>query len=63
MWEVMNACVMHNMIIESERDTPVQDDQPFDYQWPLAKVDHVPQEFAFFFICTIKFEMHMSMHN
>ncbi|KAK1685326.1 hypothetical protein QYE76_046174 [Lolium multiflorum] len=34
MWEVMNA--------------PVQDDQPFDYQGPLAEVEHVPQEFAAF---------------
>jgi hypothetical protein len=26
----------------------VQDDHPFNYQGPLAKVEHVPQEFVAF---------------
>jgi hypothetical protein len=57
MWEMMNACViMHNIIIESERDELVQDDQPFDYQEALAEVEH-PKNLPLFFICTIKFEM------
>ena len=63
MWEVMNACViMHNMIIESERDEPVHDDQPFDYQGPLAKVEH-PKNLPLFFTCIMKFEMQVSMLN
>jgi hypothetical protein len=49
MWEVMNACViMHNMIIESEHDETMHDDQPFDYQGPIGEVEHVPQEFGAF---------------
>jgi hypothetical protein len=50
MWETMNACViMHNMIIESEREHPVYDPEPYHRQGPLANVDHqVPAAFAAF---------------
>jgi hypothetical protein len=49
MWEVMNVCViLHNLIIESERDEPMHDNQPFDYQEPFAEVEHVLQEFGAF---------------
>ena len=35
--DVMNACIiMHNMIIESERDITMVFDEPFDFQGPLA---------------------------
>jgi hypothetical protein len=52
MWKVMNACViMHNMIIESEREHPVLDIEPYHRQGPLATVDHqVPTVFASFLI-------------
>jgi hypothetical protein len=40
--------IMHNMIIESERDEPVVDDQPFDHEGPLVNLDQVPVEFVAF---------------
>ncbi|XP_071683610.1 uncharacterized protein [Lolium perenne] len=46
-WEVMNArVIMHNIIIESERNVPTDRDQSFDFQGPLTHVEHVPAEFA-----------------
>ena len=53
MWEVMQCCVvLHNMIIESERDNPVPANEamaPYYRQGPLADVDHqVPAPWATF---------------
>jgi hypothetical protein len=50
MWEIMNVCViMYNKIIESERANPVHDDLPYDWEGPLAQVDHdVPAELETF---------------
>ena len=37
MWEIMNACViMHNMIIETERNLNMVFDHVFEYKGPLA---------------------------
>ena len=48
MSEVMNACViMHNMIIEDERENPMHDPLLFDFEGPLADVDHeVPADWT-----------------
>jgi hypothetical protein len=48
---------MHNMIIESEREEPVEDDQSFDHMGPLAEPDEVPVEFSVFLA------MHQEIHN
>ena len=49
MWDVMNAClIMHNMIIENERDALVVDDVSFDHQGPLAQLQQVPSGFTAF---------------
>jgi hypothetical protein len=46
----MNACViMHNMIIESKREHPVYNHEPYHRQGPFANVDHqVSAAFAAF---------------
>jgi hypothetical protein len=42
MWEVMTACViMHNMIVEEERDDSVYD-QGWDFQGDLVVANPVP---------------------
>jgi hypothetical protein len=38
------------MIIESEREEPVEDDQPYDHEGRLAKLDQVPMEFDAFLV-------------
>jgi hypothetical protein len=49
MWEVMSACViMHNMIIEEERDDIVHD-QGWDFQGELVATNPVPASFQNFF--------------
>jgi hypothetical protein len=51
MWKVMIACViMHNMIVEEERDDSVYD-QGWDFQGELVAPNLVPSLFQEFF-CT-----------
>jgi hypothetical protein len=45
----MLAFCMYNMIIESERKHPPNDNHLYDFQGPLATIDHnVPTDFADF---------------
>jgi hypothetical protein len=39
---------MHNMITESARDAPADDDHPFDFLGHVAEVQQVPTEFVAF---------------
>ena len=53
MWNVIYCLcyqlIMHNMIIESERDAPMVDDQPYELQDHVAQLaDEVPSEFVNF---------------
>ena len=65
MWEVMTACViLHNMIIESERDNPVYDVEPHEWQGPLANVDHQVPAGAFAAILARRQEIrHNATHH
>jgi hypothetical protein len=41
MWEVMIASmILHNMIIESEREFQVFDNEPYERMGPFGNVDH-----------------------
>jgi hypothetical protein len=48
----MNACaIMHNMIVESEREHPVYDPEPYHHQGALATLNqHVPAVFVVFVV-------------
>jgi hypothetical protein len=65
MWETMNAYViMHNMIIDSEREHLVYDPEPYHRQGPLATVDHqVSATFAAFLPCVKNSEMQIPIAN
>jgi hypothetical protein len=40
--------IIHYMIIKSEQNSPVVDDQPFDHQGPLAQLARVSAKFSTF---------------
>jgi hypothetical protein len=53
--------IMHNMIINSEREAPVEDDHPFDHMGLLAKLDEVPMEFSTSLPCIKKSATEMNI--
>jgi hypothetical protein len=64
MLEVMNACViMHNMVIESELDTPADDDHPFDFQGYFAEIEQEQPSLLLSSRCMKKSEMQVFTLN
>jgi hypothetical protein len=54
---------MYNMIIESEHANPVHDDLPYDWEGPLAQVDHEEPSFKLFYKIVVKFMTNMFTNN
>jgi hypothetical protein len=65
MREVMQACViMHNIIIENDRKTQVRHIGSYEFQGPLAEVEHqVPEDFSHFLTMHVEFVIPLFTSN
>jgi hypothetical protein len=55
---------MHNMLFESERANLAHDDLPYDWEGPLAQVDHeAPAEFETLLQWLREFVINMFINN